>query len=216
MNTPIFITGIGTAVGKTICSAIVTEALAADYWKPIQAGFEEGTDAATVAECISNTITTIHPETYKLAMPASPHIAAKAEGVSISMEKIMQQFRQFNPNKPLVMEGAGGMLVPINETQFVVDMIKAVQAKVILVSRNYLGSINHSLLTAAYCKQHQIPVLGWLFNDQYLNYEAEIVAWSGYPAIGSIPPAQTLSKAFIRTQAEQIRPQLVQLLASNS
>lgn len=200
----IFITGTGTGVGKTVVSAIVTEAWQADYWKPIQAGFDEGTDALAVKNLISNTQTIIHPEVYKLALPASPHIAARQEGVEINLDEISNCKPQTS-NSKLVIEGAGGIMVPINDTQFIIDLIEQLQVKVILVSRNYLGSINHSLLTASICKQRGIDVLGWIFNDQYLDYENEIVAWSGYPKIGSIPFTQKVDKAFVKTQANAIR-----------
>lgn len=209
--TPIFITGIGTDVGKTIVSAIVTEALQADYWKPIQAGFENGTDALQVSNLISNPTTVIHSEVYKLQMPASPHIAARTEQVQINLNNIINQQPQTS-NSKLVIEGAGGILVPLNETEFVIDLIEQLQAKVILVSRNYLGSINHSLLTANICKQRNIDVLGWAFNDSYLNYEDEIVQWSGYPKIGSIPFATCINKDFVAQQAQEIQLSLRKLL----
>ena len=207
----IFITGIGTNVGKTVVSAIVTEALQADYWKPIQAGFIDGTDALQVQSLISNTQTTIHPEVYKLQLPASPHIAARQEGVSIDLQNIVN-CQPSTVNHQLVIEGAGGIMVPLNDTQFVIDLIEQLQAKVILVSRNYLGSINHSLLTANICKHRGINVIGWIFNDQYLDYENEIVAWSGYPKIASIPFVENVDKVFVLQQANSIRLSLQQLL----
>jgi len=212
MTAPIFITGIGTGVGKTVVSAIITEALKADYWKPVQAGFEEGTDALTVGALISNAETTIHAEAYNLALPASPHIAAKAENKVIEPDIILHHFQNIHSDKTLIVEGAGGLLVPLSNDFFIADLIKLLKAKVILVSRNYLGSINHSLLTAAYCKQHDIPVLGWMFNDQYMNYESEIAAWTGLPVIGTVPLAAKVDSTFIQQQAALIQPALVSLL----
>jgi dethiobiotin synthetase len=207
----IFITGIGTDVGKTIVSAIVTEALQADYWKPVQAGFETGTDALQVSSLISNTLTIVHPEVYKLQMPASPHIAARKENTLINLQNIIH-LKPSTLNPQLVIEGAGGIMVPLNENEFVIDLIEQLQAKVILVSRNYLGSINHSLLTASICKQRNIDVLGWIFNDTYLDYEDEIVQWSGYPKIGSIPFTTCINKDFITQQAKKIQLSLRELL----
>jgi dethiobiotin synthetase len=207
----IFITGIGTGVGKTVVSAVVTEALLADYWKPIQAGFDDGTDALAVKDLISNAQTIIHPEVYKLALPASPHIAARQEGIEINIKNIVNR-RPSTVDRKLVIEGAGGIMVPVNDNEFIIDVIEQLKTKVILVSRNYLGSINHSLLTANICKQRGIDVLGWIFNDQYLDYEHEIVTWSGYPKIGAIPFTETLDKAFVKAQAETIRLSLQQLL----
>ena len=214
----IFITGIGTNVGKTVVSAIVTEALEAVYWKPIQAGFETVTDALQVQLLISNRQTIIHPEVYKLELPASPHIAAREEGLEINIHEIARRKllivnqQLSNINYHLIIEGAGGIMVPLNDTEFVIDLIEQLQAKVILVSRNYLGSINHSLLTANICKQRGIDVIGWIFNDQYLDYENEIVAWSGYPKIASIPFVEKVDKAFVVQQAKFIRLSLQQLI----
>ncbi len=201
----IFITGIGTGIGKTVVSAIVTEALKADYWKPIQAGFEEGTDAAEVVSLLTNSQSVIHPEVYRFKMPASPHIAAREEGIEIDINRIVSESPLNKKNSNLIVEGAGGIMVPLNDSEFVIDLIEKLNTKVILVSRNYLGSINHSLLTASICKQRNIEVLGWIFNDQYLSYEEEIVRWSGYPKIASIPFVNNVDKNFILQQAELVK-----------
>ena len=226
---PLFVTGIGTGVGKTLVAAILTEALQADYWKPVQAGYAEGTDSQWVSGVIGNAAERVHPETYRLAMAASPHIAAREEGVEISLDRIAAQFVSLGKpdpvsmglhsdeisrgqGRPLVIEGAGGLLVPLNQNEFVPDLIIKLDARVVLVSRNYLGSINHSLLTAAVCKAHGLQVAGWIFNDQYLHYEAEIVHWTGIPAIASIPRAERPDAAFVREQAERIRAGLASVL----
>lgn len=206
----IFVTGIGTGIGKTLVSSIITEALEADYLKPIQAGFEEGTDTDWVAARISNPKSTIHKEIYRLQLPASPHIAAREEGIELSIDKICDSIPSNIGN--LIVEGAGGLLVPLNQNDTVADLAKALDAKLILVSRNYLGSINHSLLTARVCKQMNLDVTGWVFNDHFMNYEEEIVEWSGYPRIASIPYAQNPDRVFVRQQAELVRPQLLDLL----
>ncbi len=208
MIQPIFIAGIGTDVGKTLVSAIVTEALDADYWKPIQAGVAEGTDAKTVRSLISNTISVIHPATYELKTPASPHIAARNDGVKIEITKLFQSAQdiQFKiGSKLLLIEGAGGLLVPLNENILLVDFIRLLQARVILVSRNYLGSINHSLLTAAFCRSNNIDVLGWIFTDSYMNYEDEIVQWSGYPKIASISKLTKINKEIVSIEAQRVK-----------
>lgn len=213
----LFITGIGTDVGKTLVSAILAEALGADYWKPIQAGLDTGTDAATVGALISNTQTRIHPELYRLQTPASPHIAARIDGISIDRTLIQQRCEEIGAtlqNRPLLIEGAGGLLVPLADTLFVSDLIKPMQASVVLVSRNYLGSINHSLLTAAYCRQQAIDVAGWIFTDDYMQYETEIVQWSGYPSLGAIPKLAEINKTTIREQALRLRTTLIPNLAS--
>lgn len=206
----IFVTGIGTGIGKTFISAILAKALDADYWKPVQAGFSEGTDSEWVAKWLAGTGSVVHPEVYKLAKPASPHIAAREEGITIDIQNICKQIPVNNRN--LLIEGAGGLLVPLNNSTFVADLIKAMGAKVILVSRNYLGSINHSLLTARVCRDMQLPVIGWVFNDQYLDYEDEIVQWSNFPRIASIPYSEKINGTFINTQAAAIKKQLKELL----
>lgn len=198
---PIFITGIGTDVGKTVVSAIVAEALQADYWKPVQAGFDNGTDSEWVRSVL-NKKSVVYPEVYKLKLPASPHIAAREEGITIDLQEIYNQ--QPAGNGQLVIEGAGGLLVPLNDKEFVIDLIKKLNARVILVSRNYLGSINHSLLTAQVCKANNINVIGWVFNDQYMDYEKEIADWTGYPVIGNVPFMEKIDTQFIKTQAERL------------
>ena len=211
MNTPIFITGIGTDVGKTLVSAIIIEALGADYWKPVQAGYADGTDAASIRSLITNPYSVIHPELYKLSTPASPHIAARKEGITITAEPILQQAEQISrtlKGKNLVIEGAGGLLVPLAGDLMVADLIWQLRARVILVSRNYLGSINHSILTAEYCRKKGLDVIGWIFNDDYLNYESEIVQWSGYPSIGSVPKLTAINPQTVHEQAMRIREAL--------
>lgn len=197
----IFITGIGTGVGKTITAACVTEALQADYWKPVQTGLMEGADRDTVRELISNNFTVCHPELYKLKAPASPHLAARMEGVTIQLRPIVEQAKKHQPVvRPLVIEGAGGILVPLNEDQFMLDMVLQLQARVIIVAQNYLGSINHALLTAELLRSKGAPVMGWIFNGPENSNENDIVRWSGYPKLGRIPFADRIDKAFVKAQ----------------
>jgi len=213
---PFFITGIGTGVGKTLVSAIVTEAIGGWYWKPVQAGFDEGTDAEWVGERLSRRpargdlagTSRVLPEAYKLRLPASPHIAAREEGVVIAVSSLAAELPE---ERPLVVEGAGGLLVPLNDGEFMADLALALDATVILVSRNYLGSINHSLLTAEVCRMRGLRVGGWIFNDQYMNYEEEIVRWSGYPRLFSVPFREAPDGEFVRTQAEGLRAALTAL-----
>jgi dethiobiotin synthetase len=210
---PIFITAIGTDVGKTLVSAILTEALQAHYWKPVQAGFDQGTDANYVRSMLTNTQSRIVSEVYTLRMPASPHIAAREEKITIKKERILEAYRQLPELEGyLVIEGAGGLLVPFADDYFVADLIRDLEARVVIVSRNYLGSINHSLLTAKVLKDMGADVAGWIFNDQYLQYEEEIVQWSGYPSIGSIPRADLPDRSFVQEQARRIAPALKQML----
>src|ERR1035437_9180860 len=139
----IFVTGIGTDVGKTVVSAVLVEALKADYWKPIQTGNFFSTDTAKIKKWITNTESVIHPETYNLKQYMSPHAAAELEGVEIGLDNITLP----PTNNTLIIEGAGGLMVPLNRKEFMIDMIGKFDAEVILVIQNYLGSINHSLLS---------------------------------------------------------------------
>jgi dethiobiotin synthetase len=200
---PIFITGTGTDVGKTLIAAIVTEALEADYWKPVQAGFADGTDSLFVEKMISNKKTKIHQELYRLKMPASPHLAAPAEGKEIKIKEIVEQLPE--TKNQLIIEGAGGLMVPLNQKELILNLIKKLKAKVIVVSKNELGSINHSLLTAAVLKKEKIDVAGWIFTEEYKNYEEEIGEWSGFPVIATVKHLPVISKEIIKKEALRIR-----------
>ncbi len=207
---PIFITGTGTGVGKTLVAAIIAESLHADYWKPVQAGFANGTDSLWVKEMVSNKKIVIHPEVYKLKLAASPHIAAREEQSKIVLKDIVNRLPK--TKNRLIIEGAGGLMVPLNKKEFVVQLIKKLKARVIIVSKNELGSINHSLLTAAVLKKEKINVAGWIFTDDFMNYESEIEKWSGYPIIGSVRHLEEISKESIKDEAEKIRTQLAKFL----
>ncbi len=148
-----FITGISTEVGKTIASAIVTEALEADYWKPVQAGELDFADMHKVEKLVSNSTSKFHPNSYALHTPMSPHAAAEIDKLTIDINKI----RKPRTKNHLVIEGAGGLLVPLNDTHTILDLIEPTY-KVIVVSRHYLGSINHTLLTVQLLKEKGFEV----------------------------------------------------------
>ncbi len=154
-----FITGIGTEIGKTMISAIVTEALQADYWKPIQAGDLDHSDTHKVQNLISNEKTIFHPNSFSLKTPMSPHAAAEIDGVEMTSENIK---RPTFTNENLVIEGAGGLLVPINNKETIADLISK-EDKVLVVSRHYLGSINHTLLTIEALKARGLQIAGNYF-----------------------------------------------------
>jgi dethiobiotin synthetase len=201
-----FITGIGTDVGKTLIAAIIAEGLEADYWKPVQAGYMDCTDSQWVKKMMTNSKSVIHNELYKFKLAASPHIAAAEEGIEVSINKIVDEIPA--TTNTLLIEGAGGLIVPLNKNDFVIDLIKSLDAAVIIVSKNYLGSINHSLLTAKVLKQNNVNVLGWIFNGDYLDYENEIVEWSGYPWIASIRKLPEINRAVVHSQAVKIKEHL--------
>lgn len=158
-----FITGIGTNVGKTIVSAILTEKLEADYWKPIQSGTMEGLDSITIKTLISNSKTVIHPESYLLKEPVSPNLAAKKENRTIELENINVPFT----SNHLIIEGAGGLMVPINNKHYVIDIAKKIDCEIILVISNYLGCINHSILSIDYLLKHHFKIKFLIFNGLF-------------------------------------------------
>lgn len=210
MQNRIFITGIGTDVGKTIASAIVTEALQADYWKPIQAGDLTNSDTHQIKLLISNTKSKLHPSCYALQNPMSPHAAADIDGVSIQANQINTPFT----NNTLVVEGAGGVLVPINTTQTILDLMLPTD-KIIVVSRNYLGSINHTLLTIAALKANQLNHIGVLFNGKETPTSQSIIAQKTNATIlGRIDFLDTVNKQSIAQQAKKLKENLSGFLYS--
>ncbi|MBC7851405.1 MAG: dethiobiotin synthase [Chitinophagaceae bacterium] len=206
---PIFITGIGTGIGKTVVSAIITEALEADYWKPVQAG-NDATDTDWVRAHLTNSISKTHRESFLLKTPASPHYSAQLENIAITVQRICSGIPFYSRN--LIVEGAGGVMVPLNNAEFVLDLIQKLNARVVLVSRNYLGSLNHSLLTAALCKQMNLDVAGWIFNGYDSLYEEQICSWTGFPRIGSIPYVDDPGKSFIKAMADLLRESITKAL----
>lgn len=184
-------------------SAILTEALQADYWKPVQAGNDGLTDSQWVQQQLSNSISLVHKECYNLELAASPHKAARAAQIQITVENICAQIPDYN--RKLIIEGAGGLMVPLNEREFMPDLIKACNAKLILVSRNYLGSIHHSISTALASRALGLDVLGWCFIGYDRTYENEITDWTGIPGILSVPLVSTPDKSFVKAMAESLR-----------
>ncbi|CAM3778207.1 dethiobiotin synthase [Flavobacterium branchiophilum] len=204
----IFITGIGTDVGKTIAAAVVVEALEADYWKPIQAGDINNGDTQKVQRWVSNGRSVFYPNAYQLQTAASPHLAAAIDGVCIEKSAIVRP----ETANVLVIEGAGGLLVPINEKEFVVDLI-APNDQVILVSRHYLGSINHTLLSIACLKSRGLSVSGLLFSgDENKASESIIASQTGVPVIGRIEEEPYFDKMVVAYYADLFSDFLKQML----
>ena len=199
----IFITGISTDVGKTIASAIIVEALEADYWKPVQAGNLEATDGHRIKALISNEKTIIHKSSYELKTPMSPHAAAEIDGVRIEHSEIKEP----ETENHLVIEGAGGLLVPLNEEETVLDIIMP-NYKVIVVSRHYLGSINHSLLTINWLTERGYEVAVLFSGDEHPTTESIIATKTGVTVLGRIDEEFVFDKATIKKYADQLRPAL--------
>ena len=175
---PLFITGIGTGIGKTIVSAVLVEKLKADYWKPIQSGDLDNSDTLKVNSLVTN----------------SPHKSAAIDGITIDPEKIILP----DTNRTLIIEGAGGLMVPLNDRFLMIDLIRQLNAEVILVSQNYLGSINHTLLSVYTLKQYQIPVKGIIFNGLPDIYsETFIRDYSKLNIIGHMPRFENIDNQTI-------------------
>jgi len=195
-----FVTAIGTDSGKTLVSAILCEALNADYWKPIQAGAPKDSDV--VKNLVSDPQVKIHNETYLLNTPASPHAAAKKEGIEISLNDFVLP----STSRPLIIEGAGGCLVPINDRDYVIDIAKNTNAEIILVSNLYLGSINHTLLTAYLLKEKNIRVKGVIFNGP-ANEESEriILLHTNYHCLLRIQQEPEITTAVVKKYAQLLK-----------
>ena len=203
----LFITGISTDVGKTIASSIIVEALQADYWKPIQAGDLDLSDTHKVKAYVSNSKSEFHENSYALNTPASPHLAAEKDGVVIDLKRIQEP----KTENHLVIEGAGGVFVPLNDSDCVIDLIQP-DYKVIIVSRHYLGSINHTLLTIEALLNRKIAIGGIIFSGiENKSTESIILNKTGIKCIGRIDEEPYFDKNVIAEYAEIFRPVILDL-----
>lgn len=202
-----FITGISTEVGKTVAAAIVTEALQADYWKPIQAGDVDNSDTHKVKRFVSNDISQYHDNAFTLNTPMSPHASAKLDNVHIRVSNIK---RPKTKNK-LVIEGAGGVLVPLNDSETVANLILP-KDKVIIVSRHYLGSINHTLMTVEVLKARGLNIAGILFSgEEHPTTENIIATMSQVPVLGRIDEEPYFDANVVSEYADRFRETLLSL-----
>jgi len=199
----IFVTGIGTGVGKTVASAVLAEALEADYWKPVQCGLEPMTDAELVRSLLSNKRSVVHPEVYRFKDAMSPNAAAELARVEIDLDNI--KIPTGSSNRTLIIEGAGGLLVPLNGRELMADLISKLDAEVIVVADFYLGSINHTLLTCSELKRRQLPVLGLLFLGTVNEASASIILKNcGLKLLGRIAHEKKVDKNTVSKWAAQM------------
>jgi len=192
MSTRLIVSGTDTDVGKTVFSAALAGALDANYWKPVQAGFEGGTDALRVMELSGLAPERILPEQYVLNTPASPHYAARLDSITIDDHTLL-------PPPPgersLVIEGAGGLMVPVNDDTLFIDIFARWKLPLVLCARTALGTINHSLLSIEAVKRRDIPLLGIAFiGDEQAESERIICKLGGVRRLGRLPHLSPLTR----------------------
>ena len=180
----IIVTGTDTDIGKTVFAAGLTARLNATYWKPIQSGLVNETDSEIVLRLGGVPRKRILPEAYRLATPASPHISARLDGVAIDRESLEPPVT----DRPLVIEGAGGLLVPLSDDLVFAEVFASWQIPVILCARTSLGTINHTLLSLEALKYRNVPIFGIAFiGDENRETQRIIVKMSGVRALGRLP-----------------------------
>jgi len=209
MSLKLFVSGISTNVGKTIVSAILAEALKASYWKPVQAGDLDLSDSRKVKSLTKSVM--VLEEAYKLSMPMSPHAAAKHDAIELP---VSLNYPIVEGN--LIIEGAGGLLVPINDAgATIADWVSDWELPVILVSKHYLGSINHTLLTIEALQNRKIPIFGIIFVGDENKDTESIIAATNIPIISRIPMTEHLTKEFILQQASQLSSKIHSLISQS-
>lgn len=184
----VIVTGTDTGVGKTVFAAGLTAALGARYWKPVQSGLEDATDTETVRDLSGAEVV---PEAYRLNMPASPHLSAEDMGIEIALDRLALP----QVSGPLVVEGAGGVMVPLNRDSFFLDLIAQWQAPVVLVARTALGTINHTSLSLMALRNAGCPVIGVAFvGDAEPDVEQTIADMCAVRHLGRLPHIDDLSR----------------------
>lgn len=198
----IFVAGIGTDVGKTVISAVLVEVLKADYFKPIQCGDLENSDSMKVRSWVENGKSIVHEEFHRLKGFKSPHAAAEEEGVVIGIKDIVLP----DTGNTLIIEGAGGLMVPLNDREMVIDLIPHFDAEVVLVSQNYLGSINHTLLSVELLKSKGLMITGIIFNGESVPATEEVILrYTGLRCLGRIDQEEEITKSIVSKYAQQFQ-----------
>ena len=206
MNHQYIVAGISTEIGKTVVSAILCEALKADYWKPVQAGELDRTDTDKVRQWVSNPYSQFHPEAYRLKHPMSPHAAAALEGIRIDPQKLILP----DTTWPLIVELAGGLMVPLTEDFLNIHLIQQLGLPVILVANYYLGSINHTLLSIEGLKQYDIPIKGIIFNGEKVETTFEVIQeYAKVLCLGEVGWEEEVNAEMVGEWAERFRAVLV-------
>ncbi|WP_336687566.1 dethiobiotin synthase [Chryseobacterium bernardetii] len=196
----LFITGIGTEIGKTVCSAILVQYFKADYWKPVQSGDLHYTDTNKIETWTDHTF--CHPETYRLQLAASPHQSARVQNIQIRLD----DFQLPETQNTLIVEGAGGLMVPLSDDIFMIDLIKKLQLPAALVVRNYLGCINHTLLSISALQQRNITLDYLIFNGEFPEDTERVILnfITKETKIIKIPEIKSLDKEHITAITKQL------------
>lgn len=196
-----FITAIGTGCGKTLASAIVCQATGFDYWKPVQSGLDD-IDKNSVASLVQNPKVAYHAERFLLKTPVSPHQSAALDGIAIHLS----DFQLPKTDNDLIIEGAGGILVPLNfKGDFVIDLATKFDCELILVASLYLGSINHTLLTLQELKRRKIAIRGIIFNGTPNEYSEKIILQMAQcPCLLHILPEKEINTAVVKKYANNL------------
>jgi len=194
------VSGIDTGAGKTVVSAVLCEALQANYWKPVQAGDLDASDSITVRQLISDELICF-PEAQQLQFPMSPNLSAEKEGILIDPST----WEVPESDRPLIIEGAGGLLVPLNDRVLLIDVFKQFDAPVILVSKNYLGSINHTLLSVQAIRNAGLELAGIIFNGEpHKDIEQSILQHAKTPFLGRVEVLEGLNKSAIKSAGKNL------------
>ncbi len=197
----LFVTGIGTEVGKTVCSAVLTKYFNADYWKPVQSGDLDFSDSMKIKSWVGEN-TVCYPETYRFQLAASPHQSAEEQGITVNLN----EFKLPETQKNLIVEGAGGLMVPLNDNEFIIDLIEKLNIPVALVVRNYLGCINHTLLSILALNQRKIK-LQYLILNGYFPFDTERIICENIQSetkIIRIPDIKNITKENIESITKQL------------
>ena len=197
----LFVTGIGTGIGKTICSAVLTAYFNADYWKPVQSGDLKQTDSMMIKHLVEAPVV-IHPERYSLELAASPHKSAAKENLTIHLE----DFQLPETNNSLIVEGAGGLCVPLSDDVYIIDLIKKLGLPAVLVAKDYLGCINHTLLSLEMLRKNKIPLAYFIFNGTFDPDTYRIIAKNleASTKILQIPHLKTINKNNLNKIVQQL------------
>lgn len=197
----LFITGIGTEIGKTVCSAILVQHFKADYWKPVQSGDLHDTDSHKIVTWTDNTV--CHPEIYRLQLAASPHQSARAENIQIHLN----DFQLPETQNSLIVEGAGGLMVPLSDDTFMIDLLERLRLPAALVVRNYLGCINHTLLSIMVLQQRNIRLEYLVLNGEFPEDTERVICnyIKNETKIIKIPEIKSTDKEHVAMAAQQLK-----------